>query len=101
MLENAWYEPMLAALVGGGLLLAERRAWIGHLLIGLGVTGKQFGLPLVLPWWMASRGRRGPMLAGLGWPWAWSSCRSSSGRRGSSSTWSCTTTWPSARTWGR
>lgn len=66
MLENAWYEPMLAALVGGGLLLAERRAWIGHLLVGLGVTGKQFGLPLVLPWWMASRGRRGPMLVGLG-----------------------------------
>jgi hypothetical protein len=66
MLENAWYEPMLAALVGGGLLLSERRAWIGHLLIGLGVTGKQFGLPLVLPWWAASRGRRVPMLAGLG-----------------------------------
>lgn len=47
--EQAWYEPMLAALMGGGLLLAEDGRWLGHVLIGLGITGKQFGVPLLFP----------------------------------------------------
>jgi Glycosyltransferase family 87 len=49
LIEHAWYEPMLAALLGGGLLLAGRGRWAGYLLLGLGLTGKQFGLPLLLP----------------------------------------------------
>jgi hypothetical protein len=64
MMEQAWYEPMLAACLGAGLLLAERGRSGGFLLLGLGLTGKQFGLPLLLPtlsafrhrWWMAVYG---------------------------------------------
>jgi hypothetical protein len=47
--EQAWYEPMLAVLIGGGLLLAEDGNRLGHVLVGLGVTGKQLGLPLLFP----------------------------------------------------
>jgi hypothetical protein len=69
MLQNAWYEPMLAALLGSGLLLAERGRWIGNLLLGLGLTGKQFGLPLAVPLWSAAcreGGRRAAsFLAGI------------------------------------
>jgi hypothetical protein len=65
MLQNAWYEPMLAALLGSGLLLVERGRWIGHLLSGLGLTGKQFGLILAAPLWSAYRERRVAFLAGL------------------------------------
>jgi hypothetical protein len=49
LIEQAWYEPMLAALLGWGLFLVERRWRLGYLLLGLGLTGKQFGLPLLLP----------------------------------------------------
>jgi hypothetical protein len=49
LIEHAWYEPMLAALLGGGLLLLERGCRAGYLLLGLGLTGKQFGLPMVFP----------------------------------------------------
>ena len=66
LIEHAWYEPMLAALVGGGLLLVERRRWGGYLLLGLGLTGKQFGLPMVLPVaWSQRRHWRG-LLLGIG-----------------------------------
>ncbi len=52
IIEQAWYEPMLAALWGWGLVLADpsmgvRRA--GGMLLGFGLTAKQFGLPLVWP----------------------------------------------------
>lgn len=58
IIEQAWYEPMLAALLGWGLALADpavgfRRG--GYLLIGLGLTGKQFGLPLLWPLAVAHR----------------------------------------------
>lgn len=47
--EQAWYEPMLAACLGTGLLLAERRHRSGYLLLGLGLTGKQYGAVLLWP----------------------------------------------------
>ncbi len=63
MLHHAWYEPMLAALLAAGMLLAERHHWLGHLLLGVALTGKQYGLPLVAP---LVRARRGPLMLGLG-----------------------------------
>jgi hypothetical protein len=65
LIEQAWYEPMLAALLGGGLLLAERGRRLGWLLLGLGLTGKQYGLVMLPPIWKAQRGRRWSLLAGL------------------------------------
>lgn len=69
IIEQAWYEPMLAALVGWGLVLADpsvgwRRA--GYLLLGLGLTGKQFGLPLLWPVAAAHRRHGRLWLAGIG-----------------------------------
>jgi Glycosyltransferase family 87 len=55
--EQAWYEPMIAALIGGGLLRAENGGWFGNVLVGLGVTGKQFGLPLLFPLLRGQRSR--------------------------------------------
>jgi hypothetical protein len=52
IIEQAWYEPMLAGLFGVGFWLIEfegRRRWLGFMLLALGLTGKQFGLPLLLP----------------------------------------------------
>jgi Glycosyltransferase family 87 len=66
MLQNAWFEPMLAALLGSGLLLADRGWWGGNLLLGVGLTGKQFGLPMLVPVWRARRGRQGMLLLGIG-----------------------------------
>jgi hypothetical protein len=52
LIEQAWYEPMIAALFGWGLVFVEHRTgWrvLGHILLGLGLTAKQFGLPLLVP----------------------------------------------------
>jgi hypothetical protein len=82
MIESAWYEPMLGALFGLGLWLAESsgwRRWIGYGLVGFGMTAKQYGVA-ILPA-LAWRHRRywRPMLFGLAvgtlvmLPWfAWS-----------------------------
>jgi hypothetical protein len=48
LVEQSWYEPMLAALLGTGLLLSERASRVGRVLLALGITGKQFGI-LFLP----------------------------------------------------
>jgi hypothetical protein len=64
--EQAWYEPMLAALLGWGLLLAERGHRAGYVLVGLGLTGKQFGVPLLPPLWQACRRHRCRLLLGIG-----------------------------------
>jgi hypothetical protein len=56
--ELAWYEPQLAALLGGGLFLVARGWRLGYLLLGLAVTGKQYGLVFLPPLWAAGRGRR-------------------------------------------
>jgi hypothetical protein len=66
MLKYAWFEPMLALLLAGGLFLLRKGNRLGHLLLGLGLTGKQFGLPLLLPLWSALRGQRRPFLIGVG-----------------------------------
>ncbi len=66
MMEQAWYEPMLAACLGGGLLLVERGWRLGYLLLGLGLTGKQYGPVLLLPLLWAFRRRWLPLLVGLG-----------------------------------
>lgn len=55
LIELAWYEPMVAALVGAGLLLAESGRRPGRLLLGLGLTAKQFGVPLLFPLLMGLR----------------------------------------------
>src|SRR5205085_2486909 len=52
IIEQAWYEPMIGALLGVGLVLLELRGigkWAGYVLVGLGLTAKQFGLPLLFP----------------------------------------------------
>ena len=66
MIEQAWYEPMLAALLGGGLLLAESGRRVGSLLLGLGLTGKQYGLAMLPPVLMARRGQWRAVLLGVG-----------------------------------
>jgi hypothetical protein len=66
MLKYAWLEPMLALLLAGGLFLLRRGNRLGHLLLGLALSGKQFGLPLLLPLWRALRGQRRPFLVGVG-----------------------------------
>ncbi|MFL5339551.1 MAG: hypothetical protein ACJ8F7_05220 [Gemmataceae bacterium] len=50
MMEQAWYEPMIGCLLGVGLWLAEGagwRKWLGYTLVGLGLTAKQYGLPIL------------------------------------------------------
>jgi hypothetical protein len=66
LFKYAWFEPMLALLLAGGLFLVRKGNRLGHLLLGLGLTGKQFGLPLFLPLWRALRGQRRPFLIGVG-----------------------------------
>lgn len=46
VIEQSWYEPMLAALIGGGLVLLARGYRIGGFVLGLGLVGKQFGAVL-------------------------------------------------------
>jgi hypothetical protein len=65
MMEQAWYEPMLAVCLGGGLLLVERGRRLGYLLLGLGLTGKQYGPVLLLPLLWAYRRRWRPLLLGV------------------------------------
>lgn len=50
IIEQAWYEPMLAALYGLGFWLSDYSGWrryVGGMMLGLGLTAKQFGLPLL------------------------------------------------------
>jgi len=73
VMEQAWYEPMLAASLGAGLYLVERYESaepgrsvpggtanagrnmecacynLGYFLLGLGLTGKQYGIVLLPP----------------------------------------------------
>jgi hypothetical protein len=77
MIESAWYEPMIAALLGVGLWLIEATgAWRWRFVVlGLALTAKQYGLPLLpAAAWPHRRDCR-PLLIGLGagalvmWPW--------------------------------
>jgi hypothetical protein len=50
MIESAWYEPMIGALLGVGLWLIEMTGairWLGFVSLGLALTAKQYGLPLL------------------------------------------------------
>jgi hypothetical protein len=58
VIEQGWYEPVLAATLGLGAVFAERGCRLGHWLLAVGVTGKQFGVVLLLP-----------LLRGLGSEW--------------------------------
>jgi len=62
----AWNEPLLAALLGAGLILAGRGWRIGHFLIGLGVTGKQYGIVWLPALVKSFQGRRVALLLGVG-----------------------------------
>ncbi len=65
LIEQAWYEPMLAAPLGVGLLLVgQGRRW-GYGLVALGLTGKQFGVALLPPLLAARRGEWLALLAAL------------------------------------
>jgi len=68
IIEQAWYEPMLAGLFGLGFWLIEygaRRRWFGFILLSLALTGKQFGLPLLLPLAWSQRRHWRMLLTGL------------------------------------
>jgi hypothetical protein len=65
-MELAWYEPMLAAAIGVGLLLVARGWRLGYPLLGLGISGKQYVIVLLPPLLKALRGRRLRLLAGVG-----------------------------------
>lgn len=65
MAEQCWYEPMLAATLGGGLWLAERGRRAGFFLTGLGLTGKQYGVVLFWPLLAGCRRHRRAFLLGL------------------------------------
>jgi hypothetical protein len=65
MTEQAWYEPMIAATLGGGLLLAERGRRLGYFLIGLGLAGKQYGIAMLPPVARAHWGRWPSLLVGI------------------------------------
>ena len=97
MLKNAWFEPMLAVLLGGGIALVERGHRLGNVLLGLGITGKQFGLPLLLPLWRSFTVAGRAFWLASAWPaprcWSHSCC----GPQATSSTASFTCTWR----WGR
>ncbi len=49
MIEQAWYEPMLASCLGAGFILWERGSRIGYFLLGLALLGKQYGVILFWP----------------------------------------------------
>jgi hypothetical protein len=64
IIEVAWYEPMLAASLGLGLVLVARGWRLGYFLLGVGITGKQYG-PVVLPALLkALRGNRLALIVG-------------------------------------
>jgi hypothetical protein len=65
LIMHAWFEPMLAATLGGGLFLLDRGWRLGHFVTGLGLTGKQFGIAMVVPLWRAHQRHGVLLLAGI------------------------------------
>jgi len=49
LIECACLESFLSAALGWGLLLAEKKSRFGYFLLGLGLTGKQFGVAMLAP----------------------------------------------------
>ncbi len=64
LMELAWYEPMLAAALGGGWWLAARGWRVGYFVMGLGLTGKQYAVVLLPALWKGLGGRRVALLLG-------------------------------------
>jgi hypothetical protein len=58
VMELAWYEPMLAAAFGVGLLLVARGWKVGYAALGLGFSGKQYAVVMFPALLKAYRGRR-------------------------------------------
>ena len=65
LIEQSWYEPLLAALFGWGLVLAGRNKILGELLLGFGLVAKQYGIVALVPL-LAGLPRRGRLLFGVG-----------------------------------
>jgi hypothetical protein len=65
MMEQAWYEPMIAAMLGAGLVVIERGRWWACVPLSLGLTAKQFGIVLLPPLLKANWPLRWCLLASL------------------------------------
>ena len=68
IIEQSWFEPMLAGLFGLGFSLSENsgvRKWLGYICLGLALTAKQFGLPLLPALAWPHRKNWLPLLVGL------------------------------------
>ncbi len=65
VIAEAWYEPMLAATLGLGLYLVETGRCVGFFLLGVGLTGKQFGIALAGPVVMSLRHRWRALCVGI------------------------------------
>jgi hypothetical protein len=64
IVEVAWYEPMLAAALGLGLVLTLRGWRLGYFLLGLGMSGKQYGVVVLPALLKGLSGRRLALLLG-------------------------------------
>jgi hypothetical protein len=65
ILQMAWYEPMLAAALGGGAWMVARGWRAGYFVMGLAITGKQYAVVLLPALWKGMGGRRIALLLGI------------------------------------
>jgi hypothetical protein len=65
VIELSCGESLLAALLGGGMLLADQGRRFGYVLLGLGLTGKQFGVAMLAPLTKAVSARWRSLALGL------------------------------------
>lgn len=66
MMEQAWFEPQLAALLGLALLVAPRRPWAAGVALGAFTAGKQYSLVLLAPLVRALLAQRRLLVVALG-----------------------------------
>jgi hypothetical protein len=64
VVEVAWYEPMVAAALGLGVVLTLRGWRAGYFLLGVGMCGKQYGVVVLPALLKALAGRRLALLLG-------------------------------------
>jgi hypothetical protein len=64
VVEVAWYEPMVAAALGLGVVLTLRGWRAGYFLLGVGMCGKQYGVVVLPALLKALPGRRLALLLG-------------------------------------
>jgi hypothetical protein len=68
VIERSWTEPLVNAFLGLGFVLTERTGAarvVGHICFGLGLTAKQYGVPMFVPYVWAFRSSWRLVLAGL------------------------------------